>query len=232
MYAAQQLQLALDALQYTADSPQSQTHDDRHQSPGHADATQPQATQPYATHSHVTQQQQPSALSQSQISSKMWRPTDPSADQSGVPPSPTSPSQNPFAESSGLRSPQASAGVGAWNPWADDLNHKASSSPHYQPGSSDSDWDDPEPRHDHPDDPVVIQNWPQSHEEFGEEQAVYANDDSRVKSAVAEAQHRLDQLVGLAASHAEVQKALARECDLGYAWGLIGTFADHLQHQV
>ena len=120
--------------------------------------------------------------------------------------------------------------MSAWNPWAADLNRKSSSSPHYQPGSSDSDWDDREPQHDHPDDYAVIQDQPQSH--FAKEQTAGAGEDCRLPSAVAEAQHRLDQLVGLAASHAEVQKALARECDLGHAWGLIGSFTDHLQSQV
>ncbi len=54
----------------------------------------------------------------------------------------------------------------------------------------------------------------------------------RVASAMAEAQHRVDQLAGLAASHAEVQETLAREADLGYAWGLMGGYTQHLQQQV
>ena len=53
--------------------------------------------------------------------------------------------------------------------------------------------------------------------EQGQEQAP----NPRAASAMAEAQHRLDQLVGLAASHAELQQTLARDCDLGYAWGLM-----------
>ena len=53
-----------------------------------------------------------------------------------------------------------------------------------------------------------------------------------VASAMAEAQHRVDQLAGLAASHAEVQETLAREADLGYAWGLMGGYTQQLQLQV
>ena len=48
---------------------------------------------------------------------------------------------------------------------------------------------------------------------------------------MAEAQHRVDQLAGLAASHAEVQQSLAREADLGYAWGLMSSYTEHLQRQ-
>ena len=44
--------------------------------------------------------------------------------------------------------------------------------------------------------------------------------------------HRVDQLAGLAASHAEVQETLAREADLGYAWGLMGGYTQQLQLQV
>ena len=54
----------------------------------------------------------------------------------------------------------------------------------------------------------------------------------RAASAMAEAQHRLDQLVGLVASHAELQQTLARDCDLGYAWGLMGGLVPYLQQQV
>lgn len=49
---------------------------------------------------------------------------------------------------------------------------------------------------------------------------------------MAEAQHRLDQLVGLAASHTEVQDTLSQGSDLGYAWELMASYTEHLQRQV
>lgn len=53
-----------------------------------------------------------------------------------------------------------------------------------------------------------------------------------VRAALAEAEHRLDQLVGLAASSAEVQASLQESSQLGYFWGLFDSYAGHLQQQV
>ena len=147
------------------------------------------------------------------------------------------PSPNPISDSSELNLPPASAGVGAWNPWADDLNRRSSSSPHYQPGSSDSDWDDPDLLRDHPDDPNSAQDPSPAPRDFeqdqGEGSGITAQTQSpRAASAMAEAQHRLDQLIGLTASHGELEQTLASETDLGYAWGLVDDYVQHLQRQV
>lgn len=150
----------------------------------------------------------------------------------------SSPSQNPFPNYAQPSPPPASAGVGGWNPWADDLNRRSSSSPHYQPGSSDSDWDDPDQQQDHPDDPDSTQDHPPhpTAAEQPQEGVITGTSQSQdlpVASAMAEAQHRLDQLVGLATSHSsDVEQTLARETDLGYAWGLVDNYIDHLQRQV
>lgn len=53
-----------------------------------------------------------------------------------------------------------------------------------------------------------------------------------MSASLAEVQHRLDQLVGLAASSTEVQAQLQQDTDFGYAWGLIDGFADKIQQQV
>ena len=149
----------------------------------------------------------------------------------------TSPSQNPFPDSSELSLPPASAGVGAWNPWADDLNRRSSSSPHYQPGSSDSDWADPDPPYDHADDPESAQNDSHAPRDVEQNQGgldgrTTPTESPRVASGMAEAQHRLDQLLGLAAGHSELEQTLAIEADLGYAWGLVNNHIELLQRQV
>lgn len=149
----------------------------------------------------------------------------------------SSPSQNPFPDSAQPSLAPASAGVGGWNPWADDLNRRSSSSPHYQPGSSDSDWDDPDHQQDHPDDPDSTQDHPPGpmaaeQNQQGVIMGASQIQSSPVASAMAEAQHRLDQLIGLAASHSDVEQTLARETDLGYAWGLMDNYIEHLQRQV
>lgn len=51
-------------------------------------------------------------------------------------------------------------------------------------------------------------------------------------AALAEAQHRLDQLAGLAATSAEVEASLQRDADFGYAWGITDGFAEEINHQV
>ena len=148
------------------------------------------------------------------------------------------PSPNPISDSPELNLPPASAGVGAWNPWADDLNHRSSSSPHYQPGSSDSDWDDPDLLRDHPDHPDSAQDPSPAPRDFEQDQGEFSGtttaqtESPRAASAMAEAQHRLDQLIGLAASHGELEQTLASETDLGYAWGLVDDYIQHLQRQV
>ena len=147
------------------------------------------------------------------------------------------PSQNPFPDSSEMSLPPASAGVGAWNPWADDLNHRSSSSPHYQPGSSDSDWDDPDLQRGCSDDPDSTQNDSPAARDVEQDQGKLVkrttqSESSLVASAMAEAQHRLDQLIGLAAGHSEVEQTLAVEADLGYAWGLVNNHIEDLQRQV
>ena len=166
--------------------------------------------------------------------------------------------QNPFAEATGSHSFQPT--TDPWDLWAEPSHQQSSSSPHYRPGSSDSDWDEQHQHDDQPDDHLSAHDhsqFPQlDHEE--DEQAIpdsravsgkgqsprqdpysSAEGDSpgqhqnpRMASAMAEAQHRVDQLAGLAASHAEVQKTLAGEADLGYAWGLMGGYTQHLQQQV
>lgn len=150
----------------------------------------------------------------------------------------SSPSQNPLPDAAQPSPPPASAGVGGWNPWADDLNHRSSSSPHYQPGSSDSDWDDPDPQRNHPDDPDSAQDHPPhptaaEQNQEGVTMGASQTQTPPVASAMAEAQHRLDQLIGLATSHSgDVEQTLARETDLGYAWGLVDNYVEHLQRQV
>lgn len=52
------------------------------------------------------------------------------------------------------------------------------------------------------------------------------------EATLAEVQHRLDQLVGLAASSGEVQASLEKDTDFGYAWGIIDTYAEEIKHQV
>jgi len=172
-------------------------------------------------------------------------------------PSSSSP-QNPFAEATGSHSFQPVADP--WDPWAEPSHQQSSCSPHFRPGSSDSDWDEQHQYDDQPDDHPSAQDsqlpQPDHHEEdkqatsdsramSGEghipRQDPYSSAEGgspgqdqnpRVASAMAEAQHRADQLAGLAASHAEVQETLAREADLGYAWGLMGGYIQHLQQQV
>ena len=172
--------------------------------------------------------QRPSSPSLQQHSpSRVERPADPAGQAGRASPCSSLRDQKPFPEYSGLSSPQVSAGVGAWNPWADDL--KSSSSPHYQAGSSDSDWDESKPQQFNPDDCAMLSDEPYGQAIERQEEEVPQN--ARVASAMAEAQHRLDQLAGLAASHAEVQETLGRQCDLGYAWGLISHYTEHLQRQ-
>ncbi|KAL3148717.1 hypothetical protein ABBQ38_014130 [Trebouxia sp. C0009 RCD-2024] len=165
-------------------------------------------------------------------------------------------SQSPFPDASGSHTPPASAAVGAWDPWAEDLIHKSPSSPHYQPGSSDSDWDDPDPSLHHPEPPLhdpdlalhSHADGPDSAQHYSPPPSIAGQDNSHelpsstpqpsspdpnpVASAMAEAQHRLDQLVGLAASHTEVQDTLSQGSDLGYAWELMASYTEHLQRQI
>ena len=220
--AVEQLQMALEALQQsssTSSGLQRETGGRSHL-PTDVTATQQQSSSP-----HV---QSPSNTPPPTITSADLKPAEPSAS--------SAPSQNPCLESQGLHIPPASAVVGAWDPWAEHLMGKSPSSPYYQPGSSDSDWDVPDVQHDHPDDPDSAQDHssaPEAVEQDQEELASSAQAQSPcIASAMAEAQHRLDQLAGLAASHADVQQILARESDLGYAWGLIDNYTQHLQRQV
>ena len=52
------------------------------------------------------------------------------------------------------------------------------------------------------------------------------------EATLAEVQHRLDQLVGLAASSDEVQASLQKDTDFGYAWGIIDTYVEEIKRQV
>lgn len=168
--------------------------------------------------------------------------------------------QNPFAEATRSHIFQQTADP--WDPWAEPSHQQSSSSPHYRPGSSDGDWDEQHQHADQPDDHPSAHHHsqipqPDHHAEdeqtTSDSRAVSGKGQSprqdpyssaaegddpghdrnpREASAMAEAQHRVDQLAGLAASHAEVQETLAREADLGYAWGLMGGYTQHLQQQV
>ena len=52
------------------------------------------------------------------------------------------------------------------------------------------------------------------------------------EATLAEVQHRLDQLAGLAASSGEVQASLQKDADFSYAWGIINSYAEEVKHQV
>ena len=225
--AVEQLQQALEALQSSSSS-----------------ASSPQVLS--AQHEKVSARHPSTdmeAIQQSSPSSSPPPHYTPSSDETSVnphlavPDAFSSPSQNPFPDSSELSLPPATAGVGAWNPWADDLNRRSSSSPHYQPGSSDSDWDDPDLLGDHPDDRGSAQDRSPAPRNIDQDQGellgmTTQTESPRVASAMAEAQHRLDQLIGLAATHNELEQTLARETDLGYAWGLMNNYTENLQRQV
>jgi len=234
----QQLQVALERIQ---SSSSSSAHDAHLPDP----QPQPQDTAPelstftspsHSPHQHELQAESPAHEDETSSSSP----------------------QNPFAEATGSHSFQPTADP--WDPWAEPSHQQSSSSPHFRPGSSDSDWDEQHQYDDQTDDHPSAHDHTQSpqpdHEE--DEQAIpdsravsgkgqsprqdpysSAEGDSpgqhqnpRMASAMAEAQHRVDQLAGLAASHAEVQETLAGEADLGYAWGLMGGYTQHLQQQV
>ncbi len=233
--AVQQLQLALERLQSSSSSSVNQAHLPNPQ--GTAAVLSSFSSPGHSPHWHELQAESPAHEGQTSSSSP----------------------QNPFAEATGSHSFQPTADP--WDPWAEPSHQQSSSSPHYQPGSSDSDWDE---QHQHDDQTDVHPSahdytkspQPDHHEE--DEQAAFGSravsgkghhprqdpyssaegdnpgleQNPRAASAMAEAQHRVDQLAGLAASHAEVQETLAREADLGYAWGLMGGYTQHLQHQV
>ena len=142
-----------------------------------------------------------------------------------------------------------------WDPWAEGPNHQ-SSSPHYLPGSSDSDWDELHDAQAHPDRDTSAEDQSSHTLLAGQEEEAGATHSSgqqtnpslasvkadsqdpghsqhpTVTSAMAEAQHMVDQLAGLAATHADIQDTLARKADLGYAWGLMGGYTQHFQRQV
>lgn len=232
-HALEELHIALGAIHdYISTSPALLFEDEAHG--GHGLLNEPLAEA----------DQQHSSLSEVRNPSKITR----SADQNAIEPfeAASPPSQSPFPDVSGSHTPPASAGGGAWDPWAEELIGKSPSSPRYQPGSSDSDWGDPvddphPPLHDYPDNPDSPQDHPPFPSALGQDHKQDVPKsipepenpvNPRVASALADAQHRLDQLVGLAASHAEVQQTLSQGTDLSYAWGLMPSYTQQLQCQV
>ena len=176
--------------------------------------------------------------------------------------SPTYPPQTPSSSSAQNPFPDAAVAVNSfqpaadpWDPWAEGPNHH-SSSPHYLPGSSDSDWDELHDHSDHPEHNTSAEDQSSHTLHAGQEEEAGATRSSgqqtnpslasvkadsqdpghsqnpRVRSAMAEAQHVVDQLAGLAATYADIQDTLARKADLGYAWGLMGGYTQHFQRQV
>ncbi len=210
----QELQLALERIQ----SSSSSVHDAEPPAPD-------PAVQPAASPSSPKEDPRPKARSLGGLPSDEAQPA-------------SSSPQNPDAAAYQSFQPSNNP----WDPWAEQPTQQ-SSSPQYLPGSSDSDWEEQQHQHDHQDDPGSVQN--QAHMSGSlhhEAQAAEApasmpqspaqGPNPRIGSAMAEAQHRVDQLAGLAASHAEVQETLARDSDLGYAWGLMGKHIQQLQQQV
>ncbi|KAL0035553.1 hypothetical protein WJX77_011820 [Trebouxia sp. C0004] len=236
----QQLQLALERIQSSSSSSVHDAHlpDPRPQPHGTAAVLSSFSSPGHSPHRHELQAESPGHEGQASSSSP----------------------QNPFAEPTGS-SHSFQPAADPWNPWAEPSHQQSASSPHYWPGSSDSDWDEqhqyddqtrvhpsaqdhskaPHPDHHEEDEQATSDPRAVSIEGYSPKQDPYSSaerDDPghdqnpRVASAMAEAQHGVDQLAGLAASHAELQETLARQADLGYAWGLIGGYTQQLQQQI
>lgn len=235
----QQQQLALERLQTSSSSP---GRAEPPVSPQHPSDSPPKSSDAAAHASSPSPAHSPHQH-QSLSESPTYPPQTPSS----------SSAQNPFPDTAAVNSFQPAADP--WDPWAEGPTHQ-SSSPHYLPGSSDSDWDESHDAQAHPDHDTSVEDQSSHTLHAGQEEeegtvhssgqqtnpslaSVKADSrdpghgqNPRVTSAMAEAQHVVDQLAGLAASHADIQDTLARKADLGYAWGLMGGYTQHFQRQV